>query len=185
MEQKAQNYKELNYKELKVGDLIYVHDEGWPGRTGNAQVVRLYDRIDEFGDYGFDYELFGETDECTAGNYSLAEGYIKVYEPLPITIGTQNKQPIKSTGGSSSYYDTNLPDWLIERIVERRIVKAEEIIEVLFGNDFNFGTAFKSLVRAYGITQGGGKAGNDLTYETNKIKYYADKILEKGEHDAN
>ena len=35
---------------------------------------------------------------------------------------------------------------------------------------------FKSLVRAYGTTQGAGKEGNDISYEMNKIIYSANKI---------
>lgn len=95
------------------------------------------------------------------------------------------KVPIKSDGGSSSYYDITLPQWLIDNIIQRldegsAYIKTEELTEVAFGNDFNFGTGFKSMVRAYGVTQGAGKAGNDLNYECNKVIYYANKIKERG-----
>ena len=46
----------------------------------------------------------------------------------------------------------------------------------MFGNDFDFGNAFKSLVRAYLETQGKGKEGNDLAYELKKIEYSINKI---------
>jgi len=55
------------------------------------------------------------------------------------------------------------------------------MISAFFGNDFSFGTLLKSLVRAWGIKIGAGKAGNDMKYETGKIRYYADKILEQHE----
>ena len=55
------------------------------------------------------------------------------------------------------------------------------MISAFFGNDFSFGTLLKSLVRAWGIKKGAGKAGNDMKYETGKIRYYADKILEQHE----
>lgn len=95
--------------------------------------------------------------------------------------------PVKSDGGSSSYYDKHVPSWLLQRLTERANydgaahIKTEELIEVLFDNDFPFGTLFKSLIRAYGVTQGGGKAGNDLAYELNKVRYYADRIQELAE----
>lgn len=90
-------------------------------------------------------------------------------------------KPIKSDGGSSGYYDIPIPDSFIETLMERydagnSHIRTEELIRYVFGNDFDFGTAFKSLVRAYGITQGGGKEGNDIRYECNKVKYYAEKI---------
>lgn len=92
--------------------------------------------------------------------------------------------PIKSDGGSSTYYDIELPAWLLERIQQRgaegkAFIKTEELTEVAFGNDFAFGTLFKSLVRAYGQTTGEGKAGNTIDYELNKVVYYAENIRQR------
>ena len=69
------------------------------------------------------------------------------------------KEPIKSDGKSSSYYDLVLSEKTKKFIVENGYVKTEHLIYDIFGNDFDFGNAFKSLVRAYGITQGGGLFG--------------------------
>ena len=77
---------------------------------------------------------------------------------------------VTSDGGSSSYYTLNINDTKVE---------TEDIIRDVFGNDFDFGNAFKSLVRAYLNTQGKGKAGNELAYELNKIRYSLDKIKEQ------
>jgi hypothetical protein len=77
---------------------------------------------------------------------------------------------IKSDGGSSSYYTLNINDTVVE---------TEDIIRDVFGNDFDFGNAFKALVRAYLNTQGKGKAGNNLSYELNKIRYSLNKIKEQ------
>src|SRR5574338_1257092 len=87
-------------------------------------------------------------------------------------------KPIASDGGSSSYYCIQLPEWLIDSIVAEKAVQAEDIIEVVFGRNFDYGNAFKSLVRAYGREQGGGKAGNTVEYEMNKIIYSANRIKE-------
>ena len=77
---------------------------------------------------------------------------------------------VTSDGGSSSYYTLNINDTVVE---------TEDIIRDVFGNDFDFGNAFKSLVRAYLNTQGKGKAGNNLSYELNKIRYSLNKIKEE------
>jgi len=74
---------------------------------------------------------------------------------------------VKSDGGSSSYYTLD---------INHTKVETEDIIRDVFGNDFDFGNAFKSLVRAYLNTQGKGKEGNDLAYELNKIDYSINKI---------
>ena len=86
------------------------------------------------------------------------------------TFKVVNNATIKSDGGSSSYYTLNINDTKVE---------TEDIIRDVFGNDFDFGNAFKSLVRAYLNTQGKGKAGNELAYELNKIRYSLDKIKEQ------
>ena len=96
---------------------------------------------------------------------------------------SESTGPIKSDGGSSSYYDLPVAEWLLYTLNERQkegkcYIKTEEMISAFFGNDFSFGTALKSLVRAWGIKKGAGKAGNDIDYEVNKIIYYAEQIRE-------
>lgn len=90
----------------------------------------------------------------------------------------QKTTPIKSDGGSSSYYDLKLSDLTLDFIEETNKVKTEHLIRDVFGNDFDFANIFKSLVRAYGATQGAGKEGNDISYEMNKIIYSANKLKE-------
>lgn len=95
-----------------------------------------------------------------------------------------NSAPIPSDGKSSAYYDIELPEWLFHVLHDRFesgeqcYIKTEELIEVVFGNDFAFGTLFKSLVRARGAVLGRGKKGNTLQYELNKVRYYTDRIEE-------
>lgn len=94
---------------------------------------------------------------------------------------------VKSDGGSSSYYDLELPEWVVDKILERKTaegkfyIKTEECCEIFFGNDFDYSNQFKSSVRSYGTEQGFGKSGNDVTYEQNKIIYSANKIKELSE----
>lgn len=91
---------------------------------------------------------------------------------------------IASDGGSSSYYDIGLPKWLIARVLERyeaghAYIKTEELIEVAFKDDFDFGNIQKSLVRMRGTYDGAGKAGNSLNYERKKIEYSLGKIQQR------
>lgn len=91
---------------------------------------------------------------------------------------------IKSDGGSSAYYDLPLSDKLVELILQRKeaghsFIKTEELIREVFDNDFDGGNSFKSMVRAWQITKGGGKEGNTLSYELNKIRYSLDKIEDR------
>lgn len=97
----------------------------------------------------------------------------------------ENPKPIQSDGGSSSYYDLKLSKKTIDFIKSNGYVKTEQIIKDVFDNDFDFGNAFKSLIRLFGITKGAGKAGNSAHYESNKIKYSLDKITSSLEDTTN
>lgn len=108
--------------------------------------------------------------------YGVNPAKVKVVKSIKHTHKINS--PVKSDGGSSSYYDLQLSGKTIEFIKENGFVKTEHLIMDIFGNNFDFGNALKSLVRAYGIVQGGGKEGNDIKYETNKIKYSCDKLVE-------
>lgn len=79
--------------------------------------------------------------------------------------------PIKSDGGSSSYYD-----FIIPRL---GTIKTEELIKYFVDNDFDLGTILKTLRRVNETKKGVGKEGNDILYELNKIKYTIDKLIEE------
>ena len=99
---------------------------------------------------------------------------------------SEKKIPIKSDGGSSTYYDIDIPAWLLYTLNERQkegkcYIKTEELIECGFSSDFDAGNVFKSLVRAWGALNGAGKAGNDVDYECNKIVYSANKLKQRNQ----
>lgn len=101
-------------------------------------------------------------------------------------IVSPESKKIKSDGGSSSYYDIPIPKWLAQKLIERYnsgqcYIKTEEIIKVRYDNDFDFGNADKSLHRAFQATKGGGKEGNDVNYDLNKVKYSIEKIRQSQE----
>jgi hypothetical protein len=100
--------------------------------------------------------------------------------------GVSKSGAIASDGGSSTYYDIGLPQWLVERIVERQkdgraYLKTEELIEVAFNNDFDASNITKSLVRAWGAFNGGGKKGNTVDYDLNKMVYSTEKLRQRAQ----
>lgn len=88
-------------------------------------------------------------------------------EANKVDKGETKMKPIKSNGGSSAYYTL---------IINDQTVQTEDVIRDVFANDFDFGNAFKSLVRAYGALNGAGKDGNTVDYEMNKLRYSSKKI---------
>lgn len=102
---------------------------------------------------------------------------------IPVKGREETSGAIKSDGGSSSYYDIKLPNWLVALLIERRgeggsFIKTEELIEVL-GSDFDVGNILKCLIRINSLKNGCGKEGNDVVYDANKIKYSANRLIER------
>jgi len=78
--------------------------------------------------------------------------------------------PSNSNGGSANYYKLK---------VNGNDVETQDIIEQVFGNDFDFGNNFKAMVRLWGLLNGGGKAGTSLEYDLNKIIYTCEKLKKR------
>ena len=121
-------------------------------------------------------------DPWDTGELGRDEEFVKVVE-LSDEQEKVMSGAIKSDGGSSSYYDIVIPDWLFDKIYERRYtencyIKTEELIEVL-GSDFDLGNIIKCAVRINSLQNGVGKAGNDVTYDSNKIIYSAGRLKER------
>lgn len=135
-----------------------------------------------------------ENDKCSVGKEDI-RGTVAEVKPIPSSTLTTKpvkeqgsikpNTPIKSDGGSSTYYDLPISEWLLYTLNERQkegkcYIKTEEIIADLLGDSFDYGNLFKSMVRCKGLQDGtGGKAGNSVEYECNKMIYSVNKIKEK------
>ena len=114
----------------------------------------------------------------------LGEGIWELLEDTDSVIEKEQiNKPIKSTGGSSTYYDIPLSDKIVEAILARKeegttFIKTEELIEML-GSDFDLGNILKCNVRINSLVNGCGKEGNDVEYDANKIKYSANRLIER------
>lgn len=85
---------------------------------------------------------------------------------------------VKSTGGSSKYYEITLPQWLLDKHNTNGHIMLEDLAEVMFNNNFNYVNVFKAQKRMFDLEQGRGKDGNTLEYDATKCKYYIDKQVE-------
>lgn len=124
-------------------------------------------------------------DFVTSNNSIIPLDVLNIKDTIkPTDIDPLKPKPIQSDGGSSYYYDLPIPEELLNKILERKVdgkayIKTEEIIRYCFGNDFDKGNLFKSLVRIHSAELGFGKAGNSIEYDCNKIHYSADKIAQR------
>lgn len=125
-----------------------------------------------------DYSKISVHDQIDRGRIQvIKDDPVSTTEATPDVTTEGGTGAIKSDGGSSSYYDIPIPDWLVDLIVERRYIKTEELIEVLGGN-FDEGNILKCLVRINSLRNGKGKEGNNVDYDCNKVIYSANRIKE-------
>ena len=92
------------------------------------------------------------------------------------------EQPIKSDGGSTSYYQLDVPDRVVEQIRDGDIfptIETGDVIEMLVDNDFDMGNIIKALRRINEAKKGKGKAGTDIAYDIKKCHYFLDQIAVK------
>ena len=81
------------------------------------------------------------------------------FSDKPITLSTKDYKPIESDGGSSSYYFTKLPKWMIDQIVETGGIEIKDIVYFVFDNDAHAKDIIKAQKRIIEQRKGGGKAG--------------------------
>lgn len=114
---------------------------------------------------------------------------------LPVSVLTQQtinnptesesseKTPIKSDGGSSSYYFTKLPQHMIDKIVETGGIEIKDITRYVYDNDSDCKDITKALKRIQEWKKGGGKQGIDALYDANKIIFFAEELRESIKND--
>ena len=164
----------------------HINNEYWWNVWNNRWDDGVYESLDEHMRYT-DFELCPTLDDSNCNTYNpdetpdYDESLDDKWDSGELGQSEDNvvvSAPIKSDGGSSSYYDIPIPDWLVDLIVERRYIKTEELIEVM-GSDFDLGNIIKCAVRINSLKNGVGKAGNDVSYDANKIVYSANRLKER------
>jgi len=89
---------------------------------------------------------------------------------------------VKSDGGSSSYYELPLPDYLVKSLLKQvedgkpPTIETGDVIKMLVDNDFDAGNIMKALRRIIMAKKGLGKEGTDIEYDLNKIDYFTKEI---------
>jgi len=92
------------------------------------------------------------------------------------------KQAVKSDGGSSSYYELEVPQYVLDRLARQErdceiaTIETGDVIRMLVDNDFDAGNIIKALRRIIQAKKGIGKAGTDIKYDINKVKYFINEI---------
>lgn len=120
----------------------------------------------------FDASTTGEDDDF--GDFDISPNDLK--EMVDGMIN-HHIQPIESDGGSSDYYFTKLPKWLIDQIVETGGIEIKDIVQFVFDNDAHAKDIIKAQKRIIEQRKGSGKAGLKPLYDYNKIVFFAEDQL--------
>lgn len=119
-----------------------------------------------------DLEVIG-AEEISGDLVNMSENYVTDTRDADL-----KKTPIKSDGGSSSYYFTKLPQHMIDKIVETGGIEIKDITRYVYDNDSDCKDITKALKRIQEWKKGGGKQGIDALYDANKIIFFAEELRE-------
>lgn len=167
----------------EYGDLIEIFDEGnWSYDHRDLVILQKASDMKErklapidlklHTHTSFDASTTGEADDF--GDFDISPDDLKgmVDDMISHPI-----QPIESNGGSSDYYFTELPKWLIDQIVETGGIEVKDIVQFVFDNDAHAKDIIKAQKRIIEQRKGGGKAGLKPLYDYNKIVFFAEDQL--------
>lgn len=187
---KTQRYFGLNESMFNVGDCFVVDrvSEHWCNGEKYCLYNNFFYHID---DLVLLRKANSEIIESSSLNEIEGVGYLECVEnpdfakkstelnlPEPTTT---SETPVESDGGSSSYYFTKLPDWLLEKIVESGGIEIKDIVRHCFDNDADCKDIIKALKRIIEARKGVGKKGSDAMYNARKVVYFANELLEDTE----
>ena len=169
----ATNTTDETKRKFKVGDKVKVVDIGYISqatsdiKVGDVGVITDVDSDYVMSPYRveFDDDYWWFTDKC-----------IELVGDDNNIIENENS-PIKSDGGSSSYYAQQIPEGMLERFNATNTIEAKDVIRLFLGNDFNMGNIFKAYCRVISLRNGKGKAGIDEKYDLTKAKFFAEDEL--------
>ena len=161
---------------FKVGDKVKVVDvKQFSSWTHDVKVgyVGVVIEVDE----GF-YKV--KLDKCYKG-WWFTDKRIELVSDVANAVDTKpienESSPIKSDGGSSSYYVQQIPKGMLERFNTTGTIEAKDVIRLFLGNDFNMGNIFKAYCRVISLRNGKGKAGIDEQYDLTKAKFFTEDEL--------
>ena len=153
---------ETNFK-FKVGDTV---------RVTSTDYICQYDASIKVGDVGVITRIWHDPNIP----YQVFDWYFPEGD-LELVVGDSSNTPIKSDGGSSSYYVQQIPKGMLERFNTTGTIEAKDVIRLFLGNDFNMGNIFKAYCRIISLRNGKGKEGIDEQYDLTKAKYFTEDEL--------
>ena len=163
---------------FKVGDKVWITSIPSNVSEVDAEVGNVGSII-KVDDSSIPYKV--KSDSFTNdqnGIWFREENLELVVEQQGVKYDSDKLEPIVSDGGSSDYYFTTLPKHLIDQIIETGGIEIKDIARYIYDNDADAFNIIKAQKRIIEARKGKGKAGIDLLYDANKIKFFASEQYE-------
>lgn len=154
----------------------------WHGLTSEAPTDKKMhvllrngeDSIKDFPNGSLVWRWTHTQDDSDIVAYKIVEDE-KLQEVFPndtIMPSDISPKPIKSDGGSSDYYKLTITNKEGESIQ----CETGDVLRAMVGNDYDLSNVIKACRRMYEASQGRGKEGATIEYDTNKIIYFASEF---------
>lgn len=170
------------YERLSSGDkLKIVSLDHTNVGDSNLEIDKVVEFLGFTDDCGMDLQV-----DCDCEIWSVSSKDVEIVkedEEVIESNSTKMKAPVKSDGGSSSYYFTKLPQHMIDKIVETGGIEIKDITRYVYDNDSDCKDITKALKRIQEWKKGGGKQGIDALYDANKIIFFAEELRESIKND--
>ncbi len=171
--------------DVGVGEMPYAvekNNKTWFWSENNLKLVNeeINDSQNESIDMFFESDVLLPKNDEDDFTCCLGKGIeSKPHNPLIA------KEGIKSDGGSSDYYFTELPQELIDQIVETGGIEIKDIARYVYDNNADAFNIIKAQKRIIEANKGVGKAGITKLYDANKIVYFANEQYEAIKREGN
>ena len=176
--------------------IVFEHSGIQSALPQDVEYVYYFDGTDPDGEEAivgyksnFEYYVDNQSEWTFLDDYSVAD-YLRKYgiciydknnvaKPSDIVVesvgGTTmvENAPIKSDGGSSSYYTRTIPEGMLDRFNKDGVIEAKDVMKLFLGNDYNFCNSFKAHCRVQSLREGVGKEGADEKYDLRKAWFFA------------
>lgn len=168
-----------NFYDIDIGQTVLIRSD-----LKNSEHFDRYsaDMNIYANDIGAVRSLGDSEDEIPVG-VEFSDGEVFWFNPYDITVvkvapPTTIPAAVVSDGGSSSYYQKEIPKHMLDRWNSTGLIEAKDVMRLFLNNDFNMSNVFKAHCRVIDLRNGRGKSGADEKYDLKKAVFFAEDELQ-------
>ena len=165
IENKTTKSESVVVRKFKVGDTVRV-----------TSIDDIHEHTETFKVGDIEVIIDVDDDDYDEAPYQIRNWWFSESD-LELVTNDNSKTPIKSDGGSSSYYVKKIPPQMLDDFNSKGVIEAKDVMRLFLGNDFNMSNVFKAYCRVISLRNGEGKDGVTELYDLNKAVFFAQDEL--------